>query len=242
MGKQKRVVLFLMTLLASALSSQSQAGRVKTIAFVPDPSCRSSKLVGSVEEALEVNLKVKRVRVVKEDKSAAHILLQYFLLIRRDGDRIMVQLDGRAFENRSGKLLAEDSVTSDAFADDEKGRANAAAQAGKLLAESLSASLHDALWAKGKGRRIMLQITLDESAGSYREGVVERLKTDLSKMSPRLKGSTPRNLVAVIVSDEKEKDLVEIVEKALVGKDPLKATWVVQSPNTLILRLSGKTP
>jgi hypothetical protein len=220
----------------------ARAGRVKTIAFVPDPSCRSSKLVGSVEEALEINLKVKRVKVVKEDKSAAHILMQYCLLIRRDGDRIMVQLDGRAFENRSGKLLAEDSVTSEAFDDDEKGRMNAAAQAGKLLAESLSASLHDALWAKGKGRRIMLQITLEKGAASYREGVIERLKTGLKEMSLRLKGSTPRNLVAVFVSDEKEKDLVEMVEKALVGKDPLKAEWVVQSPNTLILRLSGKTP
>ena len=195
-----------------------------------------------MEEALEINLKVKRVKVVKEDKSAAHILLQYFLLVRRDGDRIMIQLDGRAFENRSGKLLAEDSVTSEAFGDDEKGRMNAAAQAGKLLAESLSASLHDALWAKGKGRRIMLQITLEESAQTYRAGIIERLKTGLKKMSPRLKGSTPRNLVAVFVSDEKEKDLVEIVEKALIGSDPLKAVWVVQSPNTLILRLSGKAP
>ena len=162
--------------------------------------------------------------------------------MRRDGDRIVVQLDGRAFENRSGKLLAEDSVTSEAFPDDEKGRTKAASQAGKLLAESLSNSLHDALWAKGKGRRIMLQITLEASAEAYRQGVIERLKAELKQMSPRLKGSTPRNLVAVIVSDEKEKDLVEIIEKALVGKDPLKATWVVQSANTLILRLSGKAP
>jgi hypothetical protein len=213
---------------------------MKTIAFVPDSSCRASKLVGGVEAALETNLKVKRVRVVWKDKGAAHILLQYFLLVRRDGDRIMVQLDGRAFENRSGKLLAEGSVTSEAFDDNEKGRMNAATQAGQLLGESLSASLHEALWAKGKGRRIMLQITLDESAGSYRERVVERLKAGLEKMSPRLKGSTPRNLVAVIVSDEKEKDLVEIVEKALIGKDPLKAIWEVQSPNTLILRLCGE--
>ena len=229
-------------LLLIAGASPVQAGRVKTIAFVPDPSCRSSKLVGSVEEALEINLKVKRVKVVKEDKSAAHILMQYFLLVRPEGGRITVQLDGRAFENRSGKLLAEDSVTSEAFDDDEKGRASAAAQAGKLLAESLSGKLHDALWAKGKGRRIMLQITLEESAASHREGVIQRLKTGLKEMSLKLKGSTPRNLVAVFVSDEKEKDLVEILEKALVGKDPLKAVWVVQSPNTLILRLSGKAP
>jgi hypothetical protein len=61
-------------------------------------------------------------------------------------------------------------------------------------------------------------------------------------MSPRLKGSTPRNLVAVIVSDEKEKDLAEIIAKALVGKDPLQVKWVVRSPSTLILRLVGKTP
>ena len=229
-------------LLLTVVASPAQAGRVKTISFVPDPSCRSSKLVGSVEEALEINLKVKRVKVVKEDKSAAHIMMQYFLLVRPEGDRITVQLDGRAFENRSGKLLAEDSVTSEAFEDSEKGRMNAAAQAGKLLAESLSTKLHDALWAKGKGRRIMLQITLEESAASYREGIIQRLKTGLKEMSPKLKGSTPRNLVAVFVSDEKEKDLVEIVEKALVGPDPLKAAWVVQSPNTLILRLGGKTP
>jgi hypothetical protein len=88
----------------------------------------------------------------------------------------------------------------------------------------------------------MLQITLEESAASHREGVVQRLKTGLKDMSLKLKGSTPRNLVAVFVSDEKEKDLVEIVEKALLGKEPIKVVWVVQSPNTLILRLSGKTP
>jgi hypothetical protein len=242
MGKQKLVALFLMTLSVSATSLQSHAKGVKTIAFVPDPSCRASKLVGGVEEALELNLKVKGVKVLKEDKSAAHILLQYFLIVRRDGDRFMVQLDGRAFENRSGKLLAEGSVTSEAFDDDEKGHASAASQAGQLLAESLSVSLGDALWAKGKGRRIMLQITLEESAGSYRQGVVERLKAQLKGMSPRLKGSTPRNLVAVIVSDEKEKDLAEIIAKALVGKDPLQVKWVVRSPSTLILRLVGKTP
>jgi len=241
MTKEAGVILLaVLGLLACPVTGQ--AGRVKTIAFVPDPSCRSSKLVGSVEEALELNLKVKQVKVVKEDKSAAHILMQYFLLVRPEGDQITVQLDGRAFENSSGKLLAEDSVTSEAFDDDEKGRMNAAAQAGKLLAESLSGKLHDALWSKGKGRRIMLQITLEESASSYREGVIQRLKTGLKEMSPRLKGSTHRNLVAVFISDEKEKDLVEMVEKALVGKDPLKAVWVVQSPNTLILRLSGKTP
>jgi hypothetical protein len=236
------ILTLVAVLLLTAGATSVHAGRVKTIAFVPDPSCQSSKLVGSVEEALENNLKVKRVKVVKEDKSAANILMQYFLLVRPDGDQITVQLDGRAFENHSGKLLAEDSVTSEAFDDDEKGRANAAAQAGKLLAESLSGKLHDALWAKGKGRRIMLQITLEEGAASYRPGVIERLKTGLKNMSLRLKGSTARNLVAVFVSDEKEKDLVEIVEKVLVGKDPIKTVWVVQSPNTLILRLSGKTP
>jgi hypothetical protein len=235
-------VILLVVLGLLVCPASGQAGRVKTIAFVPDPSCRASKLVGSVEKALEVHLKVKNVKVVKEDKSAAHILLQYFLIVRRDNDRVMVQLDGRAFENRSGKLLAEGSATSEAFDDDEKGREGAAAQAGQLLAESLSASLHDALWAKGKGRRIMLQITLGESATAYRQGVVERIKARLKEMSPRLKGSTKRNLVAVIVSDEREKDLAEIVEKALVGKDPLRVDWVVRSPSTLILRLVGKTP
>jgi hypothetical protein len=236
------ILTLVAALLLIAGAAPVHAGRVKTIAFVPDPSCRSSKLVGSVEEALEINLKVKRVKVVKEDKSAAHILMQYFLLVRPEGDQVTVQLDGRAFENHSGKLLAEGSVTSEAFDDDEKGRMSAAAQAGKLLAESLSGSLHDALWAKGKGRRIMLQVTLEESAASYREGVIQRLKTGLREMSLQLKGSTPRNLVAVFISDEKEKDLVEMVEKVLVANDPLKVVWVVQSTNTLILRLGGKTP
>lgn len=235
-------LLLAAVLLLVVLPSPSRAGRVKTIAFVPDPSCRASKLVGGVEEALGLHLKVKNLKVVKDDKGGAHILLQYFLLQRRDGDRAMVQLDGRAFENHSGKLLAEGSATSEAFDDDEKGRENAAAQAGQLLAESLSVSLHDALWAKGKGRRIMLQITLEEGAGPYRQGVVDRLQARLKEMSPRLKGSTQRNLVAVIVSDEREKDLAEMVEKALVGQDPLRVEWVVRSPSTLILRLAGKKP
>jgi hypothetical protein len=234
------ILLVVLGLVVCPISGQ--AGRGKTIAFVPDPSCRASKLVDSVEEALEANLKVKHVKVVKENKSAANILLQYFLLLRRDGDRVMVQLDGRAFENRSGKLLAEGSATSEAFDDDEKGRENAAAQVGQLLAESLSVSLHEALWAKGKGRRIMLQVTLEEGAGAYRQGVIERLQARLKGMSPRLKGSTPRNLVVVIVSSERGKDLAEIIEKALVGKDPLRIEWVVRSPSTLILRLAGKTP
>ncbi len=240
MRKEAGAILLVLGLLVCPISGR--AGRGKTIAFVPDPSCRASKLVGSVEEALEANLKVKHVKVVKENKGAANILLQYFLLLRRDGDRVMVQLDGRAFENHSGKLLAEGSATSEAYADDEKGREDAAAQAGQLLAESLSASLHEALWAKGKGRRIMLQVTLDEGARAYRQGVIERLQARLKGMSPRLKGSTKRNLVAVIVTDEREKDLAEIIEKALVGQDPLRIEWVVRSQSTLILRLAGKTP
>ena len=42
--------------------------------------------------------------------------------------------------------------------------------------------------------------------------------------------------------EDKTKNLAEIIAKALVGKDPLQVKWVVRSPSTMILRLSGKKP
>jgi hypothetical protein len=223
------------------LAGPSRARRQKTIAFVPDPSCRGNSLVTVVDSALAENLKVKGVKVVGKEKGRANILLQYFLLVRREGDRAVVQLDGRAFENASGKLLAEDTVSSDPHSSDASGRKAAALQAGQLLAERLSVSVGEALWAKGKGRRIMLQITLEEGIGLSREDVLGRLERVLRGMSLRHKGSSKHNLVVVFKSSERKKILAESLETALVGSDRLEVSWVVQSASTLILRL-GKAP
>lgn len=217
-----------------ALCRPVQAGKAKTIAFIPDPTCRGDALVTEIEGTLRDHLKVKRVEVVEKEKDKASILLQYFLLVRREGDQIVVQLDGRAFENRSGKLLAESSKTSDLHADDVSGRPTAARQAARRLAEELTVTLDKALWSKGKGRQVMIQVTLEGPAGASREAVLERLKKELGEMSPRMKGSTERNLVLTIKTAERMKDLVEIVEKALTGPDELKVSWIVQSDNALI--------
>ncbi len=224
-----------------AFAWSAKADRVKTIAFIPDPSCRADPLVTEIEGILRDHLKVKRVKVVEKEKNKASILVQYFLMVRRDGEQARVQLDGRAFENRSGKLLAESSKVSDPHPDDSSGRPAAARQAARMLAEELSIALEKSLWAKGRGRQVMIQVTLEGQAAVSRENVLERLKKGLAEMSPRMKGSTERNLVLTIKTSERRKDLVEIVEQALVGSDPLKVSWVVQSNNALIVTLKTRT-
>jgi hypothetical protein len=210
----------------------------RSIAFVPDPSCAHGPLVTAIEEALEQNFEVKELALQKGDREKAAILVQYFILQRTAGDKLVVQLDARAFENQSGKFLAEGSATSDPVPNDEGGKKAAAAQVGKALAGNLSTSLSAALQAKGKGRRVMLQVSLDPAVLPARAAVLERLKKDLSEMAPRLRGETERSFMVILTTDERGKVLAEKVEKALEGRDPIQATWVMQSDSTLVVSLA----
>jgi len=218
---------------------QGLARPAKTIAFIPDASCRSSKLVTVIEQALGDKLRVKGLEIAQKDKGSAKILLSYFMIQRKREDHISIELAGRVFGNNSGKLLAEAAATSDPFPDDEAGRAAAASQAAGKLAVDLTASLESALWARGKGRRIMLQVSLDEKAAAHRDEIVKRLERALSGMSPKLKGSTDRNLMMVFESSERTKDLVESLDRALGGDGANKVVWLMQSDNTLLANLGG---
>jgi hypothetical protein len=230
--------LFVLIVLFLAVSGTTHARRAKTISFIPDPSCRANKLVVTVEEILATHLKVKDLKIVDKEKAKAQVLMQYFIIERNQGDQVTIQLDGRAFGNYSGKLLAEGSATSDPFSNDESGRQAAAKQAAQQLAESLSTSLEESLWSKGKGRRIMLQVTLEGQVVSSRPAIVQGLKKALKNMSPKFKGSTPSNLIVMFQSSEGVKDLVESLAKVLKTSDEIKISWLVQSKNTLMVSLS----
>ncbi|MBW1809292.1 MAG: hypothetical protein JRJ87_13940 [Deltaproteobacteria bacterium] len=230
--------LFGLIALFLVVSGTTYARRAKTISFIPDPSCRANKLVVIVEEVLATHLKVKDLKIIEKEKVKAQVLMQYFIIERNQGDQLTIQLDGRAFGNYSGKLLAEGSATSDPFSNDENGRQAAAKQAAQQLAQSLSAALEESLWAKGKGRRIMLQVTLEGQTGSLRPAIVQGLKKALMNMSPKFKGSTPSNLIIIFHSSEGVKDLVESLGRVLKTGDEIKISWLVQSKNTLMVSLS----
>ncbi|HUU03616.1 MAG TPA: hypothetical protein VM425_19425 [Myxococcota bacterium] len=232
-------LLALTALVLAAWPMQVRARRAKTIAFIPDASCRASKLVTVIEQALGEKLQVKGLEIVQQDKGSANVLLHYFMIQRRQDDKMSIELDGRAFGNQSGKLLAEAAATSDSFPNDEGGHTAAARQAAGQLAADLSASLEKALWARGKGRRIMLQVSLDEKAAGHRDEIVKRLEKALSGMSMKLKGSTERNLVLVFESSERTKDLVESLGRVLVSGGADKVVWLMQSENTLLASIGG---
>lgn len=219
-------------------SVPGQARRPKKIAFIPDASCRSDKLVPVIEQVLAEELHVKGIEIASRDKGSTDILLRYFMIRRRRDDKLTIELDGRVFGNKSGKLLAEGTATSDPQADDEGGRTAAVRQAAGKLAGDLSAALEKVLWARGKGRRVMLQVALDEKAAAQRDEIIGRLEKALSSSSYALKGSTERNLVVVFETSARTKDLVESLGKVL-GGGSLKVSWMMKSENTLLANLGG---
>lgn len=227
-------------LLAAILAGwpgSGSAGRTKTIAFIPDPSCRGHKLTAEVEATLADHLRVDRLEMVSGKKTSASVLLQYFILVRKSTDQVTVQVDARAFENRSGKFLADGSATSDPHPDDPEGRAAAARQATRDMAAALSEALGKALWEQGRGRRVMIQITIEPEAGLNTQDVLGRLAKALPQASPGLRGSTDRNATVVIDTSESTRHLVESIQQALAERGVRGVEWVVKARNSLILRL-----
>ncbi len=229
------------SLIASVLACALpvRAARTRTIGIVPDPSCRSSKLTVHVEQSLAKHLHAPGLQIERKDPAGARLLLQYFLLVHQDGERAFIQLDAHVVGNRNGKLYAEGSVRSDKFANDENGHVQAARQAGQRLGVQLSDSLTATLSGPGRGRRIMLQVSLGDGAAESRSAVLANLRRALADMSLRQRGSTDRNLMLTLFSSEDAKDLAERIERALQTDAGLKVTWLVQSRTTLMLELDS---
>lgn len=226
----------------SGLSAPALAGGTRTLGIIADPSCRSSKLVVHVEQTLAENLRAPNVQVIKKDPAKARLLLRYVLRVHPRDGQVVVQLDGEVFTNRSDKLLAEGSVRSDAFAADDGGKAEAARQAGRRLGQMLADGLAASLAKPGRGRRVMLQINLRGPAVAKRTALLTHLKRTLSSMSMRSRGSTDRNLMMTLFTTERTKDMVELINKAVMAEPGLKARWLVKSDNTLMLELAGAKP
>jgi hypothetical protein len=228
--------------LAGLATGESRAGGRRSLGIVPDPSCRTSKLVVPVEQALAENLRAPGVVVDRKEPVKARLLLQYFLTVHTSADQIFVQLDGQIFGNADGKLYAEGSVRSESFAGDDSGQAQAAAQAGLRLGQQLSDVLATSLSRPAKGRKVMLQVSLTGSAVSLRPAVQASLQRALGKLSLRQRGSTERNLVMTLFATDSTKELAAEIEAAL-GKDPgAKLTWLLQSDSTLMLQVGGTEP
>ncbi|MBN2494705.1 MAG: hypothetical protein JXR96_08960 [Deltaproteobacteria bacterium] len=211
-------------------------GRGRTLALKPDPSCRASKLVLPVQRALSERLSVPGLHILDKEPDKARLVLEFFVMAHPRSGQVAVQLDAQVFDKRDGKLLAEGSLRSDAFADDESGRQQAALQAGRAMAERLSAALERAFARSGKGRRVMLQVKLDAELASSRDAIVDQLQRGLSAMSPKLRGSTERNLIVTLVTSKRPKPLSERIEEIL-GQG-FRLTWVMRDDNSMMLQLA----
>jgi hypothetical protein len=210
----------------------------RTVVLVPDANCARDRLVGLAEEGM-VELADESLKIVRpEPGKSASIVVNYFLLVQEERNQVVVQIEGRAFENHSGKLLAEGSASSEPQANDVPGRQAAARQAGQRLALALSPLLKSALSTRAKGRRVMLQVTLEEDAAVQRDKVQAVLQSSLREGSPRQKGSTERNLVFTLHTSDSIKELVSAIDKGLSAGGAFKPTWVLQSDSTLILRVA----
>jgi hypothetical protein len=215
----------------------AQAGQARTLALVPDPTCRSNRLILPAEEGLAA-LSGDDIEVSRQDPKTTALALQYILLVREEKSQVIVQMTGRVFENASGKLLAEGTASSEPFGNDEPNRQQAARQAGQRLAEVLSAGLVASPQETGKGRRVMVQITLGEDLLPLRDPIERRLKAGLKGFSPSFRGGTERTLVMVIRCSESIKKLSQRIEKVLQEQDKLQATWMVQLDSMMMLHLS----
>ncbi len=212
----------------------------RNVTLLPDPSCAASALNGPIQEGLS-RLGGEKLRVVKpEPGKSGGIQIQYLFLVREDRGSVTVQLDGRAFEPRSEKLLADASALSEAFPADEPGRQNAARQAGERLAELMRAALEKALEERGKGRKVLLQASFAEDATDAREPVIAGLQGALPRA--RLKGSTERSVTMLLLTEEPPRALSKSIEQILGKAGGLQAEWVVQSETNLVFRVRKKTP
>jgi hypothetical protein len=221
-----------------------EAGPAVPIGFVPDPSCRSSKLVVPLERALAAAFSAEGYAPVKESPEKARLVLQYYLtsLPQDDGQRV-VQVDAQVLGARGGKVLASGSARSESFPGDEAGQQRAAEQAGARLAEQFISPLAAALQETGRGRRVLLQITLvGDEARAARAQVLERVKKTLGSQLAQVQSSSDSNLMLVLKTDRPPRQLADELSRALQGLSDLAPTWMVRAQASMLLELSRKAP
>lgn len=211
----------------------------KSIAIVPDPSCRSNKLDVDVEQTLGDNLRAPGLVVSKADVSKTLLVLQYVLRLQTTDEGVMVQLDGEIVGNRDNKLYAEGSVRSDTFTDDENGRIQAARQAGRRLGQALSDGLANSMAMRGCGRRVLVQVSLEGSAVGSRNELIQELKKSLSSMSLRMRPSTEKNLMMTLMTSDSVKELASLIERSLSSDKDMQIVWQVKTRPAMILKIKG---
>ncbi len=237
----KSTILFsVLCLCLVGLMPQGLARPGKSLAIVPDPSCRSNKLDVEVEKTLGDNLRAPGLKLTHVDPSKASLVLQYILRVQTSDQGVIVQLDGEIVGNRNNKLYAEGSVRSDAFSDDENGRIQAARQAGRRLGQALSDGLADSLAMHGSGRRVLLQVTLASPATEMRQQLIQHLKKAFSSMSLRIRPSTEKNLVMTLMTSESTKELAALVEKSLSSFKDMEIVWQVKTKPAMMLKINKK--
>lgn len=209
-------------------------GRLSVI-FVPDPSCRANKLVEVIGPELQAAGRERRLKLV-DDAGLARVLVQYFIITRSGPDGVQVEIEGRAFENASGKLLVQQAAASEFHSDDDNGRRDAARQAARDLVELLAPHLVAAYDSRGRGRRVMLQITLDESVVAQADGVVSALLAAGTRVE--LRGRSARSLVFLLQTKKPARDLSASLAGRLQKIPGLRLDWQLISESTLLLRLS----
>ncbi len=226
-------------LILSGPALQAVASSSKSIAIIPDPSCRTNKLDVEVEQTLGDNLKAPGLKILRGNATRAFLVLQYVLRVQPKDQGIIVQLDGEVVGNRNNKLYAEGSVRSDTFSDDENGRIQAARQAGRRLGQALSDGLVNSMAMSSRGRRVLVQVTLDGSAIRMRQQVIDEFKKTFASMSLRIRPSTEKSLMMTLMSSESTKDLASLIEKSLSRHGGMHVVWQVKTKPALMLKITG---
>ena len=148
-------------------------------------------------------------------------------------------MEGRAFDNDSGKLLCQTSVRSETYADDKDGRMRAVAQAARRLATELVPRLESAISSLGRGRKVMVQLQAGERVLSRLEQVSKLLVEQVGKVS--VLGASSRSLVVLVEYKRPSKELAAKIEAVLSGLGGMRIEWQLVADSALIGKLYQPT-
>ncbi len=216
------------------VGAEAHARISKSVGVVADPSFKGKKLVEAATRQMQQVLRRLGVRVVEPD-AAPGILLHYFVIPRHGAEGIEIEMEGRAFDSDSGKLLCQQAVKSEKFADDEGGRLQAVEQAARRLAEEMVPHLESAIAALGRGRSVMLQLQAEQGTLQLLEKARDTLLKKLGKV--RVRGMSSRSMIMVVEYKRPSKELAAEIEASLKEVGGVKVEWQLVSESALIGRL-----
>lgn len=205
------------------------------LTLVPDPICRTSPLVVTVEQTLTEQLRIPGLQIVKGSPPDA-FQLQYVISVHAQGTEVAVQLDGQVLGQR-GDLVASATVRSEAFEDNLAGRTESARRAAALLARDLTIRLETALASAVSSRQVMFQVSLPSAAVERRGEIADALEQGIGRRAMRPRGGTNRSLVYTIRTSAPTKTLVSQIEGVL-AKFGLAVQWQIASDTTLAVMAS----